>query len=77
MEPKPLSDAELFVLRDVLAAAYRRQHREEWDVRVSGAAHHHAPSKERLDILARLLRAFGSSPEAAMRVVSDDGPGER
>ena len=73
MGPYSLNDVELSVLRDVLEAAYRRQHRETWEVEVSGAPQHLAPAKHRQEILAALLKTFGSSGDSAMRNLRGDG----
>jgi hypothetical protein len=72
MERDSLTDLELSVLRDVLEGAYRRQHRETWEVETSGDPRHHAPARQRLQILGDLLKKFGSSSDAAMRSLQND-----
>jgi hypothetical protein len=71
MHVAAVGDLERAVLQEVLEAAYRRQHREVWDVQTSGAPPHLTPAKRRLDALASLLTFCGSSVEAAMRSMGD------
>jgi hypothetical protein len=70
-----LDDLQHTVLREVLEVAYRRQHREVWEIEVSGedSKHHLPPANKRLETLGQLLKIFGSSTDAAMRPLRDDG----
>lgn len=71
MHSMSVNDEELRVLLDSVEAAYRHQHRENWEVHEAAPADADPEiankAEQRLSILDGVLRKLGSSGDVALR----------